>query len=339
MSTTRALAAAVLAASLALCGCGEKGGDGKGRASGKGRTIGITFMSLSNPFFQACKRSAAAVVAAKGDSLMEINAEHDAATLLNGVETLLNARVACILLNPVNSDAASSAVLKANAAKVPVVTFDVTATKGEVASFVESNNGMAGKLCADYIGWRLKGKGKIVILDHPEPSSGRQRTAGFKEHLAAAFPNVEIVDTQVSQGRKEVALSVTENLLRAHPDLDAIFAINDPSGLGAAQAVKAAQNTHIFVTGIDGAPDAIAELKKDGPFAMTVAQFPQEIGRVAAETAYAVLAGQTPPKHMVVPVMPVTKDNLAEYAGWEGDVPKTFTIPWKSDIKIGGEEK
>jgi len=336
------ITAVLLACCLALVGCGEQskdttGGDAKGKGKA-GRTIGITFMSLSNPFFQACKRSAGAVIEAHGDEMMIVNAENKSSVQLSGVENLIQAGVACILLNPVNSDAAASTVAQANAAKIPVVTFDVTVSKGKVESFVESNNYLAGQFCADYIGTRLKGKGRIVVIDHPEVTSVKQRTAGFHDHLAKHFPNIEIVDTQLGKGRKEVALAVTENLLRAHTDIDAIFAINDPSALGAAQAVKAAKNTRIFIVGIDGAPDAIAELKKaDSPFAMSVAQFPQEIGRVAAEMAYKVLAGETPPEHVSVVVMPVTRDNLDIYPGWEGEMPKAFDIPWKSHIKLGAK--
>jgi ribose transport system substrate-binding protein len=336
---------AVLVAVTAMltgCGEGERGEGPQGKAGGApegGRVLGVTFMSLSNPFFQSCKQSIEAVATDHGDEIMVVNAEYKAAGQLSGVENMVQAGVACLLLNPVNSDAAASAVLKANQAGTPVVTFDVTATKGEVACFVESNNYLAGELCADYIGWRLKGEGKIVLLDHPEVSSVRQRTAGFKDHLAKAWPNVEIAVTQLGKGRKEVGLQVTENIVRANPDIDAIFAINDPSALGATQAVKAAKIKDVFVVGIDGAPDAVAELKKeDSPFAMTVAQFPKEIGRVATEMAYKVIAGQEDvPEHIKVPVMPVTRENMDVYPGWEGGLPEDIEIPWKSTIEIKRE--
>jgi ribose transport system substrate-binding protein len=338
MNGKQTTALALLTGCLALFGCGSadgpKGGDGKG-----GRTIGITFLNFSSPFFRSCKTNAEAVVEAHGDELLVVNAEYDAAKQMNAIEDFIQRGVACILLNPVNSDAAVPAVKKANAAGIPVVTFDINANGGKIECFVESNNILAGALCADYIGWRLKGQGKIVIVDHPGVTSVQQRVQGFKDHLANAFPNIEIRDTQVGEGNKEKGMAATENMLQAHPDIDAIFAINDPSGLGATQAVKAANNTHVFVVGIDGAPDAVAELQKGGPFAMSVAQFPQEIGRVAAEMAYKVLAGEKVPEHVRIRVMPVTKDNLDQYAGWEGKMVAKIACPWESKVQLGEESK
>ena len=332
---SRGLVAMALAAACVVVGCAES--ETPEAKAARGRTIGMTFMSLSNPFFQACRRSAKAVVDARGDKLMVVNAERKSSVQLSGVENFVQAGVACILLNPVNSDAAGKAVEKANAAGIPVVTFDVTASGGKIACFVESNNYLAGQLCADYIGWRLKGKGNVVIINHPEVTSVKQRVAGFKEHLAKTFPGVKIIGDQAAKGTKEKSLEVTENLLRAHADIDAIFGINDPSALGAAQAVKAAKNIRIFVVGIDGAPDAVAELRKAGPLAMTVAQFPQEIGRVAAEMAYKILDGEPAPEHVRIPVMPVTAGNLDVYPTWEGKMLDKVEVPWKSDIQIGQE--
>lgn len=336
----RVVTVAALVACVALVSCEDSTAPKGGKIvrKGTGRAIGITFMTLANPFLQACKTSAAAVVEAKGDELIEVNAQRKSSLQLAGVENLIQAGVACILLNPVNSEAAEKAVVKANEAKIPVVTFDVNASGGDIACFVESNNYLAGQLCGDYVGQRLKGKGKIAIINHPEVASVKQRVAGFTDRLKKAYPGIEVVADQAAKGKRETAMAVTENILRAHGDeLDAIFGINDPSALGAAQAVKAAKNIKIFIVGIDGAPDAIEEIRKNGPLALSVAQFPQQIGRVAAEMGYKVIAGETVPKHVKIPVMPVTRDNLDTYPGWEGEVPKAIEIPWKSDLKIAEE--
>ncbi len=328
MRWTRVAAAALLAAGL-VAGCTD---------TAKTRTIGFTVMDISNPFFVACEQGARSVVEARGDSLQVVNGDSSASKQLSAVEDFVQRQVACVLLNPVNSDAAGAAVEKANAAKIPVVTFDVNASGGEIACFVESNNVLAGKLCADYIGWRLKGKGSVVIIDHPGVTSVRQRTAGFKERLAEKYPDIQIATTLVGQGKRGPSMKVTEHILGGDAKFDAIFAINDPTGLGATKAVKDAGVKGVFVVAIDGAPDAVAELKTEGsPFAMSVAQFPNEIARTAAAMAYDLLDGKPVPKHIKVPVMPVTRDNLATYPGWAGTMPEQVTVPWESDLTIERE--
>lgn len=333
MNATKATAVAALAGSLLLCGCGGQ----------RGRTIGFTVMRLSNPFFGACQAGAEAVVRQHGDTLLVVDADGSTAKQMSAMEDLIQRRVACILLNPVNSDAASAAVRKANAAGIPVVTFDVDATKGDVECFVESNNVLAGELCADYVGWRLKRKGieagKVVIVDHPGVTSVRQRVDGFKKRLAEEYPRVKVVKTLVGQGALKPSMDVTENILGGDVKFDAIFGINDPTGLGATKALKAHKVKGVFVVAIDGAPQAIAELKGGGPFEMTVAQFPKEIARVAAQMAYKVIRGEPVAKHVKIPVMAITRDNLQAYHGWEGDLPAQVTIPWPSDLRITRESE
>lgn len=325
-----ALAAAALAVGLVV-GCTDTAGR---------RTIGFTVMDLSNPFFVACEDGARAVVKGRGDELQVVNGDNSASTQLRAVEDFIQRRVACILLNPVNSDAAGAAVTKANEAGIPVVTFDVNASSGEIACFVESNNVMAGSLCADYIGWRLKGKGKVVVIDHPGVTSVTQRTDGFKARLGERYPGIAIVKTLVGGGKRGPSMKVTEHILGGDVEFDAIFAINDPTGLGATKALKDAGAKDLFVVAIDGAPDAVAELKIAGsPFAMSVAQFPNEIARTAAEMAYKLLGGETVPAHIKVPVMPVTRDNLDQYPGWSGTLPDEVAIPWETDLTVTRESE
>jgi len=328
--------AAAATAWMVLAGCSD--GETPSGRSGPRRTLGFTVMDLSNPFFVACNDGAEAVARQHGDRLQVVNADNSASKQMSAVEDFVQRKVACILLNPVNTDAAGAAVVKANAAGIPVVTFDVNASAGEIACFVESNNVLAGRLCADYIGWRLKGKGHVVVIDHPGVTSVRQRTRGFAERLAEKYPEVKVVKTLVGEGKRGPSMKVTEHILGGDTKIDAIFAINDPTGLGAAKAIQDQKARHVFVVAIDGAPDAVAELRSaDSPFEMSVAQFPNEIARTAAQMAYHIIECKPVPRHIKIPVMPVTRQNLAAYPGWEGKMPDQVAVPWESDLVIARE--
>lgn len=75
-----------------------------------------------------------------------------------------------MLINPTDSDAVGNAVLMANKAKIPVVTLDRVANKGEVVSHVASDNRLGGKMAGDYIAEKVGNDAKVIQLEgSPEP--------------------------------------------------------------------------------------------------------------------------------------------------------------------------
>jgi ribose transport system substrate-binding protein len=90
-----------------------------------------------------------------------------------------------------------------------------------------------------------------------------------------------------------------------------VFPINDPSALGCVSAIEAAGRTgQVTVVTVDGSRQGAAAILA-GQLHASVAQDPREIGRLAAEKAYAHLASQTVEKDVKVPVRLITKENAA----------------------------
>jgi ribose transport system substrate-binding protein len=108
------------------------------------------------------------------------------------------------------------------------------------------------------------------------------------------------------------------DLLSANPKIDAVFTINDESGIGADLAAKQAQRKEFFIVGVDGSPDAVEALKnKESLFVATAAQDPFAMAQKAVEVATDVMNGKKPESDPVlVPVQLVTRDNINEYKGW-----------------------
>jgi len=252
--------------------------------------------------------------------IVALNGNMDVATQINGIENFIQQKVDAIILNPADADSIVNGVKAANAAGIPVFTFDTNANGGEVISFIESDNGAAGRLNGEYMAWRLKGKGNVAILDLPSVSCVRVRTDNWKA-VMKAYPDIKVVQTEIAASVPD-GLKMAENILQAHPDLDAFFAINDPGGLGAAQAIKAAGlQDKIFVAAVDGDPKAVEMIAAGDIYGFTACQFGAEIGRVACQTAYDYLNGEKVPSHILIPVMPVTIENYKKYPGWKGALP------------------
>ena len=65
-----------------------------------------------------------------------------------------------------------------------------------------------------------------------------QREQGFEDTLAEEFPEIEIADARYCMSSRAKALEVTENMLTAHPELDAVFASAEPGTVGGAKAIR-----------------------------------------------------------------------------------------------------
>jgi ABC-type sugar transport system substrate-binding protein len=99
--------------------------------------------------------------------------------------------------------------------------------------------------------------------------------------------------------------------MQAHPGLDTVFACNDMMALGAIEAIAAAgRAVKIRVLGFDAVDDARRALEQ-GTMEATVAQFPDEMGRIAIETAVKVLNGESVPGDITVKIGLVTKENAS----------------------------
>ncbi len=129
------------------------------------------------------------------------------------------------------------------------------------------------------------GKHKIAAIQfQPGTSTNDQRMKGFKQGLKK-HPNLNLVAQQSSQSSYNKALSVTENILTAHPDIEGIFAANEPSVLGAAEAVRQAGKAgEIEIIGWDAAPDEIEALK-EGVISALVVQNPFRMGYAGVNAA------------------------------------------------------
>ena len=131
------------------------------------------------------------------------------------------------------------------------------------------------------------GSGNVAII---EGISGHetadQRRLGFLEGIDG-HPGIRVVASQTANWERALAYNVAENLLQAHPDLDAVFAANDEMALGALEAIAAAGRLdEVSVIGFDAIPDALENIRS-GRMMGSVAQFSGEMGRLGVLHAVA----------------------------------------------------
>lgn len=307
--TFLAAAAATLLAACSQQGPGESAPSATstagGASAGGKAVIGLALSTQNNPFFVELKDGAQKAADAAGVQLVVVDAQDDPARQISSVEDLIQKRVSVILLNPTDSSALAGAVQSAQRANIPVITLDRGVDGAEVASHIASDNIAGGKMAADYLAKQLGGKGNIIELQGVAgTSAARERGKGFDDEIATT--GMKVVAQQPANFDRAQGLSVSENLLQGNSDVQAIFAQNDEMALGAVQAL-AGKSKKVLVVGFDGTPDG-KKAVQDGNMAATVAQQPEEIGRLGIETAKKLIDKQPVDKSIAVPLKLLTKE-------------------------------
>ncbi|NML34468.1 ABC transporter substrate-binding protein [Paraburkholderia antibiotica] len=262
--------------------------------------IGVSFQEMNNPYFVLMKQTIEEMAGTIGATVVVTDARHDVAKQMNDVEDMLQKKIDILLLNPTDSTGVQSAVRAAKKAGVMVVTVDANA-EGPVDSYVGSKNADAGRISCDYLAKSIGGKGDVAILDGIPVIPILERVKGCKESLAK-YPGIKIVTTQNGKQERATALTVTENMLAANPNLKGIFSVNDGGAMGALAAIESS-GKDVKLTSVDGAPEVIKAMQKPGSkLVATAAQFPRDEIRIAMGIALAKYWGANVPSTVPVDV-------------------------------------
>lgn len=277
---------------LTVLGCGQSNDQtsSAGHAAAKiataRGTIGLSVMTLANPFFKVIADSFTEEAAKHGYEVIVTSGDNDAARQQNQVKDFIVKKVSAIVLCPCDSKAIGPAIQEANAAGIPVFTADLgcLAPGAKVVSHVATDNLNGGRLAGQAMIEALgEAGGKIVILDFKPAESCQLRVQGFKDVIddynrGRKTGAITIVAELDGGGHRDKGYKAAEDALQAHPDLAGIFAINDPSALGAHAALeKAGKAQRVKIVGFDGQPEGKQAIKEGKIYADPV-QFPEKIG-------------------------------------------------------------
>lgn len=298
-----------------LAACGKTGLDNGGDSDNKVTTkkpkeltVGVSVSTLSNPAFIDMKDEIQSYAKEHGTTVQITDAQNDTSKQNNDVEDFVQKKVDALIINPCDSDAITPAVKAANEAGIPVVLIDRSSNGGKVLTTVASNSVKGGKMAANYLVDTVGENAKVAeITGIPGASATRERGQGFDDY---AKGKLDIVTKQTAGFDRAKALTVTENIIQAHPDITAIFAQNDEMAVGAAKAVSAS-GKDIKIIGFDGA-DACLKLIKKGTVAATIGQRFDKMGQIALDSIYKHYDGKSVSKNIEAPINLVTKDNVAK---------------------------
>lgn len=278
--------------------------------------IGLMVQDMSNPFFSAMDKGAKKAAEEIGAKVNTQDAQLDLANQNTQIDAFIQQGVDLIVISAVDEGGIEPAITRAKEAGIIVIAVDTPAKGADTVIMTDAVQ--AGEKSCDYLFQQMGGEGEVLLVDGTPIQTIIDRITGCK-NVAQNYPGIEIVGQQASKNDRASGLMVTTDMLTAHPDVTGIFGMNDPSALGAVLAVEqAGKASQIKVTGVDGSPEAVAELKREGsPFIGTATQNPAEMVRQAVKIAQDMIAGHPPKeKTILIPSVLVTRDNVDEYPGW-----------------------
>ena len=269
----------------------------------RSRLIGLVVPSITNPFFPAIAQGVEDLAAQRGYNVFFCNSYRDPAKERDYTLALCQRQVDGVIFAGVQHGRELAQELLRRG--IAVVIFDRVA---DIAVDTVSIDNHAGSLLAmEHL--LEKGRRRIAFLSGPlHIRNRRERLEGY--HRALADAGLTAIPELIREGRLEreeqggiyeleLGQTLTRELLRSGVELDAVFAVNDMTAIGALEALregKANVPDDISVVGFDNlAHSALVE-----PPLTTVSQPQYEMGLAAAELLFARLAEPgRPPSHKV----------------------------------------
>ena len=306
------LLAGVLFFTITYCGRGEK-------PAAEGFTIALVMKTLNNPFFIDMQKGAEEAALSLGVNLIAQAAERELEVekQMQIIENLIQRKVDAICVTPSGSKEIVPAIVKANRVGIPILVVDTRVdaatledARGQIATFIGSDNVEGGRIAAEYLVKLLGGEGKVAILEGiPGHETGDARLSGFHE-VMDQVPGIEIVVSQTANWERDQGYNVFQNILQSHPEIQALFTCSDLMALGAIEAIAAAGRTDdLILVSFDALLEA-REAIMEGTMNGSVAQHPYDMGKLAIENAYRLLNGESIPGEIPVTIELITRQNV-----------------------------
>lgn len=244
------------------------------------------------------------LTAANGFDLKFSDAQQRQENQIQAIRSYITQGVDVIAFSPVVETGWDAVLQEAKDANIPVILTDRAVDSEDdslYVSFIGSDFVEEGRRVGDWVAQEYGGQGmKIVELQGTTGSApANDRREGFAEAIQGT--DLEVIASQTGNFTRTEGKQVMEGFLRAHDDIDIVFAHNDDMGLGAIEAIEAAGKTpgeDIKIVTIDAVHDGMQALA-DGKINYIVECNPL-LGPDLAEIAKKVVAGESVEKRIVV---------------------------------------
>ncbi|PIM68806.1 ABC transporter substrate-binding protein [Streptomyces sp. JV178] len=266
LRTALCSAVSALSALALLTACGSGSTDSS--ASGDKPLVGVDYPRSDTDFWNSYIKYTPEYAKELGLSLKTTNSQNDVAKLTANAQTFISQGVKGLAMAPQDTAAIAPSLAQLEAKKIPVVTVDTRPDSGKVFMVVRADNRAYGEKACQFLGTKLGGKGKVVMLQGGLDSiNGRDRTEAFNECMKKNYPDITVFG-EATNWDGAVAAQKLQTRLTQHPDIKGIYMQSSFALSGTLQVLKQKgllvdpkNKKHVFVVSNDGIPE---ELKSIG---------------------------------------------------------------------------
>ena len=253
----------------------------------------------------------------KGYKIISTNADNKADKQISDIESLIQQKIDIAVVHAFSSDGIVPAIDALNDADIPIVLVDFEIDSENFDARVSDEQFQNGVIQGEYVNdWLAEDPERVAnvgyIVGSYSMESAMPRMDGFFETATEAVKLAEGEGGWSSDG----AMTLTEDWMQVHPDMNVFVAMSDEMALGVIQALKGAGKDmdDVLVLGIDGSDEGFAAIKA-GELDATAARDIEKEARVALETAEKILAGETVEKEIrPMAIASVTIDNVDDFS-------------------------
>ena len=311
---------ALAATAFGVSACGSAAGS-SGSSSSSSVGVSLILKTLSNPYFVSMEKDAKTEAAKDGVNLTVAagTSDGDTQTQISAIDNAISRGDKGILITT-NGNAVNAALGQARQAGLYVIALDTAPTPASVADITyATDNTAAGKLDGQAAAATLGGKKAVIAMldlystqvvsvdidrDHGflqgmgiDPGSttqnGKEATSG--SYTGGTGGSYQIACQQPTQGAIDGGRTAMEDCLSANPNINVVYAINEPAAEGAYAALQAAGKTaQVKIYAIDGSCQGVGYVAS-GEFAADALQYPGKMASLGVDSIAKLAKGGSKP--------------------------------------------
>jgi ABC-type sugar transport system substrate-binding protein len=278
-------------------GCGDGAADGTG--SGGSQVVGVDYPRSDTDFWNSYIKYVPQFADELGVEIKTTNSQNDIANLISNTQTFISQGVKGVVMAPQDTAAIAPTLSQLDSKKIPVVTIDTRPDTGNVFMVVRADNRAYGIKACQFLGTKLGGRGKVVMLQGGLDSiNGRDRTEAFNECMQQQFPEITVFG-EATDWKADVAASKLQTRFASDPDIKGIYMQASFALSGTLQILKQrglqvppSDPKHVFVVSNDGIPEELRNIG-EGLIDATVSQPADLYAKYGLEYVQAAIEGKT----------------------------------------------
>ncbi len=271
-------------------------------AQKKNLKLGVIVFGKSNPFFDKVLTG----VHEKAEEMKCYNCSvvirrvgANAKEQLDAIDEMIADGVSGLAIAPDNSPLLQAKIDALADQGIPVVTLNTDIENSRRLAYVGSNYRESGRIAAGLMHIISPGETHVGILIGSESIlCHTERVAGFRDEIAALYPQIHIAQIVDTHDDDVESYSVTEQLLQRHPEINALYFAAAGVYGGCRALVNAGRSDEVRVIAHDAVSTTVNLIRQD-IISATICQQPEKQGRLPLEILFSYLTtGEKPEKEL-----------------------------------------